>query len=223
MEKYGFVYIWYDKKHKRYYIGSHWGSENDGYICSSRWMRKAYRRRPNDFKRRIIARVYESKNALLDKEHEWMLLIKDEELGDKYYNYRKHRFGHWSSDEELSKNVRQRMSEKMKGVPIHSDEYKERLRQQALGNNGNLGGGSHPKLGTKHSDETRKKISKANKGRKITWENGMAKDWIVTSEDGISYKVKSLRSFCTEHNINTTGYKNLSHRGKAQGWKAERV
>ena len=86
MEKYGFVYIWYDKKHKRYYIGSHWGTENDGYICSSRWMRKAYRRRPNDFKRRIIARVYESKNALLDKEHEWMLLIKDEELGDKYYN-----------------------------------------------------------------------------------------------------------------------------------------
>ena len=23
-EKYGFVYIWHDRKHKRYYIGSHW-------------------------------------------------------------------------------------------------------------------------------------------------------------------------------------------------------
>jgi len=32
MEKYGFVYLWYDKKHKRYYIGCRWGKENDGYI-----------------------------------------------------------------------------------------------------------------------------------------------------------------------------------------------
>ena len=57
MEKYGFIYVWYDKKHKRYYVGSHWGHEDDGYICSSSWMRKAYRRRPSDFRRRIIARV----------------------------------------------------------------------------------------------------------------------------------------------------------------------
>ena len=40
MEKYGFVYIWYDRKHKRYYIGCRWGTENDGYICSSSWMKK---------------------------------------------------------------------------------------------------------------------------------------------------------------------------------------
>ena len=35
MEKYGFVYIWFDRKHKRYYIGCHWGHEDDGYVCSS--------------------------------------------------------------------------------------------------------------------------------------------------------------------------------------------
>ena len=29
-EPYGFVYIWYDRKYKKYYIGSHWGYENDG-------------------------------------------------------------------------------------------------------------------------------------------------------------------------------------------------
>lgn len=28
-EKYGFVYIWFDKKHKRFYIGCRWGTEND--------------------------------------------------------------------------------------------------------------------------------------------------------------------------------------------------
>lgn len=54
MEKYGFVYIWYDRKHKRYYIGAHWGHENDGYVCSSSWMKKAYKNRPEDFKRKIL-------------------------------------------------------------------------------------------------------------------------------------------------------------------------
>lgn len=36
MEKHGFVYIWFDKKKNMFYIGSHWGHEQDGYICSSR-------------------------------------------------------------------------------------------------------------------------------------------------------------------------------------------
>ena len=69
MEKYGFVYIWRDKKRKMYYIGSHWGTEDDGYICSSDRMRKAYRRRPDDFKRRVISRIDTNREELLDEEH----------------------------------------------------------------------------------------------------------------------------------------------------------
>ncbi len=30
-QKYGFIYLWRDRKHNRYYLGSHWGSEDDGY------------------------------------------------------------------------------------------------------------------------------------------------------------------------------------------------
>lgn len=37
------------KKHSKYYIGSHWGTEDDGYICSSKNMRDNYRYRPHDF------------------------------------------------------------------------------------------------------------------------------------------------------------------------------
>lgn len=33
--KYGFVYLWFDRKHKRYYVGCHWGTTEDGYVCSS--------------------------------------------------------------------------------------------------------------------------------------------------------------------------------------------
>ena len=53
-EKYGFVYLQFDRKHKRYYVGCHWGTVDDGYICSSNWMRDTYNRRPQDFKRRIL-------------------------------------------------------------------------------------------------------------------------------------------------------------------------
>jgi hypothetical protein len=79
MEKYGFVYIWYDRKHKRYYIGCRWGNETDGYVCSSSWMKRAYKTRPEDFKRRILSRVYTNKKDLLEEEYKWLKQIKKEE------------------------------------------------------------------------------------------------------------------------------------------------
>ena len=114
MEKYGFVYIWYDSKNKRYYIGSHWGTEDDGYICSSRWMRNAYKRRPNSFKRRIISRIYTCRKDLLIKEYTWLSMIKQEELkGIRYYNMNNFQNGHWIA-EDYAKTVQERISIKTK-------------------------------------------------------------------------------------------------------------
>ena len=87
MQKYGFVYIWCDRKHSRYYVGCHWGSEDDRYICSSTWMRDAYRKRPHDFKRRIIKRVYTNRHDLMGIEEYYLGMIDPEELGTKYYNH----------------------------------------------------------------------------------------------------------------------------------------
>lgn len=115
-EKYGFIYIWLDKKHKRFYIGSHWGLENDGYICSSRWMRKSYKRRKEDFKKRIISRVYTNKADLLLEEYKWLSLIKDEELGKKYYNLTNHRNGHWTTEEERAKTIQERLSSSIRAA-----------------------------------------------------------------------------------------------------------
>jgi hypothetical protein len=95
-EKYGFIYLWFDRKHKRYYIGSHWGTEDDSYICSSTWMRNAYRRRPQDFKRRIIKNAIE-KYDLYKEEQRWLDFIKKEEIGKRYYNLQvKINLEHWS-------------------------------------------------------------------------------------------------------------------------------
>lgn len=86
LDKYGFVYIWRDKRRQMYYIGCHWGTTEDGYICSSRRMRKAYRRRPKDFRRKILQYVYTNRIDLLEKEHNWLQLISDKELKVKLLN-----------------------------------------------------------------------------------------------------------------------------------------
>jgi len=86
MEKYGFIYLWFDKKHKKFYIGRHWGIETDGYICSSNNMRMNFKHRPNDFKRRVVKRIYTSKEDLVLEEQRWLDMINPIECGEKYYN-----------------------------------------------------------------------------------------------------------------------------------------
>lgn len=110
MEKYGFVYIWYDRKHKRFYIGCRWGNENDGYICSSPWMKRGYKIRPEDFRRRILGRIYTNKKDLLEEEYRWLSKTKHEELGKRYYNLHNHHFGHWSSSEDTKLTVGQKIA-----------------------------------------------------------------------------------------------------------------
>lgn len=187
-EKYGIIYLWYDRKHKRFYLGSHWGTEDDGYICSSRWMRKSFNRRQKDFKRRILKRIYTSRKDLLDEENRWLSKIKQEELGKKYYNLRNHMFGHYSTDKTKFKSA----VEKMKHTLIEnyknmsederkekfgywkgkvgsnrgkkmSDEQKEKLRQINLGK---TYPNRKPSSRTEyhHSEETKRKISEKNKG-----------------------------------------------------------
>jgi NUMOD3 motif len=138
MEKYGFVYIWFDRKHKRFYIGCRWGHENDGYICSSKWMKDSFKRRPKDFKRKILARLITTKKELLDEEFKWLSMIKTEELGKKYYNLHNYRFGHWSMDDKKTLSVGEKISLSHRNDPnwgnwskgrLHSDEAKEKLRE----------------------------------------------------------------------------------------------
>lgn len=128
-EKYGFVYIWFDKKYKRYYIGSHWGYENDGYICSSRMMRQSYNRRPFDFKRRVIQRVYTNREELLLVEKKWLSLIDPEKTMPKnstkesrqnvrYYNMKLGTQNQWWSKDEERLTVGQKISKAKKGKPI---------------------------------------------------------------------------------------------------------
>jgi hypothetical protein len=114
-DRYGFVYIWRDRKRNMYYIGSHWGYEDDGYICSSNPMRNAYNKRTEDFKRRIVSRIFSNRKDLLDEEQRWMDMIdpsrtlrscKGCKTKAKYYNQNLSvNKGFWHSDPERVKEI----------------------------------------------------------------------------------------------------------------------
>lgn len=133
MEKYGFVYIWYDRKRKMYYIGCHWGTEDDGYICSSNRMRDAYRRRPHDFKRRIIQIIRSNRMELLSEEYKWLSLIDDKELGKRYYNHSKMHFGHWSSLPDRENIIEKIKKNANKVGRIKTPEEREKLSKSLTG------------------------------------------------------------------------------------------
>ena len=145
MKKYGFVYLWRDRKYPRYYIGCHWGTEDDKYICSSRWMRDAYRRRPNDFKRRILVRVWTSKQDLLIEEGKWLALILLSEIKVKYYNLHNFQSGHWTANEDRALSVREKLSKSQKKRFENLEERKavsERILKYHA---------DHPEQGANHS------------------------------------------------------------------------
>jgi hypothetical protein len=132
----GFVYLWYDCKKKRFYLGSHMGSAQSRYVCSSKNMKKAYARRPETFKRRIIHwHTDECRKSLYAVEEKWLALIKEEELGKRYYNL--HRSGGgfdgahtrklWAQKDHREKHVQ---SMKKAWTPERKAAHSEKMRQK---------------------------------------------------------------------------------------------
>lgn len=89
-----FIYIWFNSKTRMFYIGKHFGRIDDGYICSSKHMNIEYRHNPQYFKRKILQYVQDSTgNEILAAELRWLSMVKDEELGKRYYNRKNKNFG----------------------------------------------------------------------------------------------------------------------------------
>ena len=189
MTKFGFVYIWFDRKYKRYYVGSHWGTEDDGYICSSRMMRQSYNRRPEDFKRRIIARVYTNRSDLLLEEEKWLSQIKPEETTERnttvenrkkvrYYNIKLGTQNQWWSNIDVRKTIGQKISAAKKGKSTGpcSPEKANKISESKKKKFAERGGMSeeHKKALTgvqhkPHTDEWKKENSKRMKKQ---WNDG---------------------------------------------------
>ena len=82
----GFIYSWRDKVRNMYYVGSHDGLPDDGYISSSHWLTAEVRYRPLDFRRKILKFVNLSDMKI--EEYRILSMVKETEFGKKYYNLR---------------------------------------------------------------------------------------------------------------------------------------
>lgn len=99
------------------YIGSHCGTEYDGYISSSNYFNSIYEQTPEDFERTII---YYGNSRLDVIEREQELLCEIDAANSKlYYNLHNYSGKGWSHHDnpELAKIYYERISEARKGKP----------------------------------------------------------------------------------------------------------
>lgn len=183
--KYGFVYIWFDRYRKMYYIGCHWGSKDDGYICSSNWMRDAYRRRPHDFKRKIISIVRNSKEDLFEEEFRWLSMIKDNELKTRYYNIKKSKF----NGKNWINTTRERISKALTGRKL---SLETRLKISKAG------------TGRKRQYKKQTEEIVINRIKKIS------KKWLITFPNGDEKIIVNLKQFCRENELDAGCMVNIS-------------
>ena len=121
----GFVYKWVDSSNNMYYIGSHKGTIDDGYIGSGTYFVKAYNKRPEAFSRDVL---YVGDDYL---ELEEFILQELDSAGDKMsYNLKNAALGFsvGESNPKFGKNKGKdnpRYGKKFK----HSDETIKKLKK----------------------------------------------------------------------------------------------
>jgi len=139
----GFIYIWHDKTRNMFYIGSHDGTPDDGYISSSRWLSGEIRYRPTEFRRKIIK--FLPLSQLKKEEYRLIKMIKHDEYGKKYYNIKsgqKQGFEPWNKGKTgiFSKEALEKMSNAKKGnshtkgkfMPTAAENGKKSAKKQSL-------------------------------------------------------------------------------------------
>jgi hypothetical protein len=125
-------------------------------------MRKAYKRRPQDFKRKILSRVTSSKQNLLDEEYRYLSMMDQSELGKKYYNLTNHKNGHWMTVDEKAKTLKEKISIKTKEA-MYRPEVRERYLESLKTRDNRA-----------WNPEVRAKMSASNKGKNTGKDNSKA-------------------------------------------------
>lgn len=150
----GFIYIWYDTVKKKFYLGSHYGTPDDGYVGSGTYFKRAFNKRPHTFKRRIIQYVVGSKTDVLVTEQSWLNLIEDNELGKKYYNLKKSAKGGSVKGrpfKPISEEQRQKLRKPKSNTanyhqpksPTHKENISTALKTSSLVNNSGVNNPKH--------------------------------------------------------------------------------
>ena len=179
-----FTYCWTDKKNDMLYIGCHKGTTDDGYVCSSNYMSEAYKERPNDFSRQIIAfGTYTEMRNL-----ETALLKAENAMYNKAYYNRTNGDGNYTILCH-TKETKSLIAQKATGR-ARSEESKAKQSKSMSGSGNHFYGKTHSEEFRKKQSD-RKKISQAganhNQAKKVKYNGvvyGCIKDMI--NKTGIS-------------------------------------
>lgn len=87
-------------------------------------MRHAYRKRPEDFKRKILQKISTNRNDLYIAEQYWMDFIKLSELRHKYYNLSNKAGRHWTSENtKRTGSIKEKISAGLKAKYENDPEW----------------------------------------------------------------------------------------------------
>jgi hypothetical protein len=164
-----FVYCWTDKKTNMLYVGSHKGSIDDGYVCSSKYMMEEYYKRPEDFSRQIVARgrfedIRSLESVILKSVHA--------RINEQFYNMHENdgkfylKFHTEEAKRKISNgnagNIRPDLSERNKqGQSSSSIEKMVKTRRA----NGSYDSERNPMYGKQHTEEVKRKMSLSRLGK----------------------------------------------------------
>lgn len=203
-----FIYQWFDRKLNKFYIGSHYGHINDGYLFGGIDIKKEYKERPDDFEREILSYHLVSEYSEIRKIEKEYLIKYDVENNDIFYNRTNESYGGYHKKsvqdrlndiDENGLNHFQRASIKMVKTRKEKDSYKTAKVKEHI---------------TKMSkmDEIKSKISETLSGSRWVNKNNITK-YIKKEEydiyisdgwsDGIKHNItyKECEKIANENNI----------------------
>lgn len=209
------MYIWFDTVRKMFYLGSHAGHVDDGYTASSVRCQRAIKKRPEVFRRKILARVSGTRQELLAEETRWLQMIKIEELGKRYYNLKRVATGGNVMESKTAEEIdqwRKKVSvggklgwqkskpgrrEKTKATAfggntfdrgyMKTEQYSATMSEACLGEKNGF-------YGKTHSEHTRKIFAE-----KIVGRCPNSKRFVFTKSDGTELQVKNLQGFMAQN------------------------
>jgi len=151
------------------YVGSHKGSVDDGYVCSSKYMLEEYNERPEDFSRHIIAEGNLSEIRKLEAK---ILQAVNAATNEEYYNRHNcdDKFYLKEHTEESKRKIGASISGKKR--PDLAERNKKGLSEESINkmvntrrSSGSYDRESNPMFGNTHSEETKRKISLNRSGK----------------------------------------------------------
>jgi group I intron endonuclease len=171
-EKIGIVYKWTNIDNQKWYIGSHYGQLDDGYISSGKIFKIAYAKNPNKMVREILYIGNDFR-----KVEEFYLINLDAAKDRQSYNMKNTALGGGVPFQNMSIETRSKISKALKNrvrKPL-TKEQREKISKTLTGRKLTeelkhkysevKKGDKNSFYGKKHTEESKEKISQANAGK----------------------------------------------------------